>query len=404
MKYLSLILLPSSLAQWLLLAACAVGGWLLLSHCMDTKPDSLTKVNIIGAACGIALFYGLKNCLGGAWDALTMLSGGCVEGYPPHSIAGVFMTVPRFLVGFFCMSVVYGAYKPFSDAKDEEYRKEREQKEQEKKADETRQSTQQAFDAFATQYGIVRAEPGQPNYHGYMLVDDDNGGNPDPLWNAMTPDAVQRARGEYRLYGEPGGGLSQSDFSKGEIQSGMKGEQVLASMVSANCPNTVSFWSLHGLDERQRKTSADIDCIIAGQDRNGITRLWFVDAKNYKGNADTAYRNIAPNQLERICISRRAFEKGVDGRPDLEISSNMDWQRANWASLMDGKPVVAEWLVCMVPVTGKGVPNVDGVTWPGDIPCVTPEELVRRVNAADLDSMQNIPLEWLNLLKRQLKR
>ncbi len=69
-----------------------------------------------------------------------------------------------------------------------------------------------------------------------------------------------------------------------------------------------------------------------------------------------------------------------------------------------GKPVVVEWLVCMVPTSDKGVPNVDSVTWPGDIPCVTPEELVRRVNAVGLDSVQNIPLDWLNTFKRQLKR
>lgn len=38
------------------------------------------------------------------------------------------------------------------------------------------------------------------------------------------------------------------------------------------------------------------------------------------------------------------------------------------------------------------------------IPCVTPEELVERVNAADLDSVQNIPLDLLNMFKGQLKR
>ena len=134
-----------------------------------------------------------------------------------------------------------------------------------------------------------------------------------------------------------------------------------------------------------------------------------MDAKNYKGGKDTAYRNVSATRLLRVCISQHAFENGPDGRPDLELSANMKWQRGNWNSafgrqaVFKGKPIVAEWLVCMVPTTNKGVPDVSGVFWPGDIPCVTPEDLVKRVNAVDLDSVQNIPLDMLNMLKQQLK-
>lgn len=257
---------------------------------------------------------------------------------------------------------------------------------------------------------VDKAGDNQPNYHGYKLADDDLGGEPDPLWNTISTVDLEQARRQYRLYGTPGGGLSSSGFSSDEVESGQKGEQVLARMVVANCSNVVSFWSLHGLNNQGQQTVSDIDCVIAGQDKRGRTRLWFVDAKNYKGNEDTAYRNIDATHLLRISISQHAFENGVDGRPDLEISGNMDWQRKNWNAMFNarpafrGKPIVAEWLVCMVPTTNKGIPDVAGVFWPGDIPCVTPEELVARVNAANLDSVQNIPLDMLNMFKRQLKK
>lgn len=258
--------------------------------------------------------------------------------------------------------------------------------------------------AIAQACGVEKAEDGQPNYHGYKLVDNDLSSEPDPLWNTAVGVNLKEAKDRFRLYGVPGGGLSDSDFSSNEVKSGQKGETVLARMIVANCHNVVSFWSLHGLDSQGRSTVADIDCVIAGQDKQGRTHLWFVDAKNYKGGGDTAYRNITSTRLLRACISQHAFENGPDGRPDLELSGNMNWQRGNWNSVLNGKPIIAEWLVCMVPTTNKGVPDVAGVFWPGNIPCVTPEELVERVNAVDLDSVQNIPLDTLLMLKGRLKK
>ena len=41
-------------------------------------------VNVLGAVCGIAFFYGLKNGLGGLSDMFMSLSGKYVYGYP-HS-------------------------------------------------------------------------------------------------------------------------------------------------------------------------------------------------------------------------------------------------------------------------------------------------------------------------------
>lgn len=224
---------------------------------------------------------------------------------------------------------------------------------------------EQTIQVIAQACKVEKAEEGQPNYHGYKLVDNDLGGEPDPLWDTISEVDMEQARRQYRLYGTPGGGLRNSDFSSNGVSSGRKGEQVLARMITANCPNTVSFWSLYGLDEQHHRTDADIDCVIAGQDKQGRTRLWFVDAKNYKGGSDTAYRNISRTRLLRASISQHAFENGPDGRPDLELSGNMNWQRKNWSFMFEGKPIIVEWLVCMVPTTNRGVPNVSGVFWPG---------------------------------------
>lgn len=301
-----------------------VAGWFTFALCSDKPWKSFEASNICGAFCGISLFYGIKNGLGGLSDILSSLTGKYVNGYP-HPIVplvNAFVAVPRILVGCFFLTMA-GELIGLIPAQEERKNNKTAPTLQKRKTDE--QDISRLIEQTANIFNLLPAEPDQPNYHGYKLVDRDNGGTPDPLWRTVDPQDVQLARSQSRLYGNPGGGLSQSNFTANEIQSGQKGEQVLASMIAANCPNVVSFWSLHGLDERHRFTDADIDCVIAGQDKQGRTHLWFVDAKNYKGNADTAYRNISQNQLVRISVSQRAFETGMDGRPDLELSANVGW-------------------------------------------------------------------------------
>lgn len=48
LKYLLLILMPSSILQWLLLIACGVGGWFLFSTRFETSKKSVETVNIWG--------------------------------------------------------------------------------------------------------------------------------------------------------------------------------------------------------------------------------------------------------------------------------------------------------------------------------------------------------------------
>lgn len=402
LKYLALLLLPSTPVQWLLLILMGVAGWFIFALYLGNSWKSLEAYNIFGVICGIALFYGIKNGLGGLGDMFSSLTGKYVNGYPHPvtTLANAFLAIPRIVVGYFFIIVAKEFAEPLAEKEEENNKAIAQQQEKEKAEREFNQSVGQ----IAAVFNLLPEAPGLPNYHGYKLVNEDNGGSPDLLWHTVNPQNIQLAKTQSRLYGNPGGGLSQSNFTANEIQSGQKGEQVLASMIAANCPNVVSFWSLYGLNEQRGFTNADIDCVIVGQDMQGVTHLWFVDAKNYKGNADTAYRNRTENQLLRICISQRAFENGVDGRPDLKLSANMDWQRNMWAFMFLNKPVEVEWLVCMVPTSDKGVPDVNGVTWPGNIPCVTPEELVGRVNAVGLDSVQNIPLDWLDTFKKHLKR
>lgn len=402
MKYIMLMLLPSTPSQWLLLVLVCAAGWFTFALCSDKPWKSFEASNICGAFCGLSLFYGVKNGLGGLGDILSSLTGKYVDGYP-HPIVplvNAFVAVPRVLVGCFFLAMA-GEMISLLPGQEEQKDGKTSSRQQKQKVDEW--NANRLIEQIASTFNLLPAESGQPNYHGYKLVDRDNGGTPDPLWRIVNPQNVQLARSQSRLYGNPGGGLSRSNFSTNEIQSGQKGEQVLASMIAFSCPNVVSFWSLHGLNEQHGFTNADIDCVIAGQDKQGKTHLWFVDAKNYKGSADTAYRNLNENQLVRICVSQHAFENGADGRPDLKLSANMDWQRSTWAYRFINKPVVVEWLVCMVPTSDKGVPNVNGVNWPGGIQCVNPEELVRRIHAVDLDSVQNIPLDWLDMFKRHLK-
>lgn len=103
MKYLLLILVPSSILQWLLLLVCGVGGWFLFSTQFKTSKKSIAMVNVLGAVCGIAFFYGLKNGLGGLSDMFMSLSGKYVYGYP-HSqvpLINAFIAIPCILIGVF---------------------------------------------------------------------------------------------------------------------------------------------------------------------------------------------------------------------------------------------------------------------------------------------------------------
>lgn len=257
------------------------------------------------------------------------------------------------------------------------------------------------LEEIAQTHDIPQVPPEQPNYHGYKLVLNDLGGQPSPAWSRYHELGLGNARREYRLYGNPGIGLETSNFDSGSIQSGQRGEQLLAKAV-ANSPdlNVVSFWSLYGMDGHSGKTNADIDCVLIGIGQNGIVRRWFVDAKNYKGGADTRYVNTEPGVIARVSVGQHAFIAGVNGHPDLRVSRNMAHQRAMWSDSLPG--MQDEWVVCM---TGgqHGTPDVTGLMWPGGIRVVTVEQLLDEIRSYRLAYPANIPVQHLERLKRMLK-
>lgn len=61
MKYIMLMLLPSTPSQWLLLVLVCVVGWFTFALCSDKSWKSFEASNICGAFCGLSLFYGVKK-------------------------------------------------------------------------------------------------------------------------------------------------------------------------------------------------------------------------------------------------------------------------------------------------------------------------------------------------------
>lgn len=83
-----------------------------------------------------------------------------------------------------------------------------------------------------------------------------------------------------------------SEFDERQIRAGEKGETILARAILGEHPPFLSRWSLYGFDEYGRLTVSDIDCVLLGMRPNGRMVAWFIDAKCYKGGADTVYAQL----------------------------------------------------------------------------------------------------------------
>lgn len=251
--------------------------------------------------------------------------------------------------------------------------------------------TQTELNRLAPRYGLVAAMSNEDSYYGWFVIDHDNGGSPDPLYEASLNANLQQERQLGKLYGDPGSGLDYSAFGNTAVQAGQQGESALARIIAYMRLNVISFWSLYGLNENRQPINADIDCVLVGIDPQQQVHAWFVDAKNYKGGSDTKYVNLDPRNLVRMSISRRALIKGSDGTPVVKMSENMATQRDNWASTLETYHVAAQWMVCMTPAGHNGTPDVSEATWPGGIRVVTPEQLVAEIRSVDLLPIDNIP-------------
>lgn len=257
---------------------------------------------------------------------------------------------------------------------------------------------------FAPRYRLVAAMSNEDSYYGWFMIDHDNGGSPDPLYEASLNANLQQERQLGKLYGDPGSGLDYSAFGNTAVQAGQQGESALARIIAYMQLNVISFWSLYGLNENRQPINADIDCVLVGIDPQQQVHAWFVDAKNYKGGSDTKYVNLDPRNLVRISISRRALIKGSDGTPVVKMSENMATQRDNWASTLETYHVAAQWMVCMVPGGHNGNPDVSEAVWPGNVRVVTPGQLVAEIQSLSLLPVDNIPPHVVRLFTSAVKQ
>lgn len=263
--------------------------------------------------------------------------------------------------------------------------------------------TQTELNRLAPRYGLVAAMSNEDSYYGWFMIDHDNGGSPDPLYEASLNANLQQERQLGKLYGDPGSGLDYSAFGNTAVQAGQQGESALARIIAYMQLNVISFWSLYGLNENRQPINADIDCVLVGIDPQQQVHAWFVDAKNYKGGADTKYVNMDVKTLVRFSISQRALIKGADGKPYIHLTRNMAQQKANWHSTVAGFQIKDEWLVCMTPAGHNGTPDVSEATWPGGIRAVTPEQLVAEIRSVDLLPIDNIPQNVFEVFASSVK-
>lgn len=264
--------------------------------------------------------------------------------------------------------------------------------------------TQEQFNALGQRYGLVAAMSNESQYAGWYMADSDMGGKPDALCERAKAVNLREVRDRGLLHGDPGSGLSVSEFDSGAIKSGQIGESLLAKVVAYEQLPVVSFWSMYAMNEQGLRINADIDCVMVGIGEDGQIRAWFVDAKNYKGGSDTRYVNLNQDCLARISDGRRAFVKGSDGKPYITMSQNMMIQSQNWAAKLEQLHVDATWMICMVPGGRNGNPDVSEARWVGGLPVVSPEQLVDDIKSAHLADPATIPGDVLDFFFNQLKR
>ena len=107
--------------------------------------------------------------------------------------------------------------------------------------------TQTELNRLAPRYGLVAAMSNEDSYYGWFMIDHDNGGSPDPLYEASLNANLQQERQLGKLYGDPGSGLDYSAFGNTAVQAGQQGESALARIIAYMQLNVISFWSLYGL-------------------------------------------------------------------------------------------------------------------------------------------------------------
>ena len=169
------------------------------------------------------------------------------------------------------------------------------------------------------------------------------------------------------MFGEPGKGLSASNFDNKMIQLGQEGELNFAkSLQKKNLLNRlVTFWSVHNLGIDDEKVPADVDCVIV----SGNT-IWLIDLKLY-ASGDVVYRSDK-DFLYTIDIATGSLV----GKPK-KMSHNMKFAQEKFSKKFENllRYYKLETRVVLMP-TRKGAGQIDKVYWPGNIPAITLEDML----------------------------
>lgn len=293
-------------------------------------------------------------------------------------------------------------------AKKEEEERRRQEFLEEQRLERERIAAMDPIDVLDEKYHFEKAEPGQPEFHGYKLVYDyeEIGGSLFSYRDSLTTrfdDAYRKGK----MFGTPGGGLTNGHFRE-TGSAGISGEQTFARMIAwADLP-IVSFWSLSGYDKDGKDIEADIDCVLLGIDHDKNLYAWFIDVKNYSGGWGTIYKNLDETHLIRFTRGNHVLLAGPNGHPDLPMSWNMAIQQDNWTEPLKRKvsPYVNNMYAdCLVtPAHGDhGAPEFYLVRWPGDIRTESAENLIRQISVLDLSHPSNIPFEVIDFFKKKTK-
>lgn len=169
------------------------------------------------------------------------------------------------------------------------------------------------------------------------------------------------------MFGEPGKGLSASNFDNKMIQLGQEGELNFAkSLQKKNLLNRlVTFWSVHNLGIGDEKIPADVDCVIV----SGNT-IWLIDLKLY-ASGDVIYRSD-----RKFLYTIDVTTGSLVGKPK-KMSHNMKFAQEKFSKKFENllRYFKLETRVVLMP-TKKGAGQIDKVYWPGNIPAITLEDML----------------------------
>lgn len=181
------------------------------------------------------------------------------------------------------------------------------------------------------------------------------GYEPKALENVVIPNGAQS-----RVFGSPGSGLNNSNFSQSNISRGIAGEtQFAQALTAAGCINSVdSFWSVSmpstATMNPDRNMPTDIDCVLVVGNR-----ILLIDVKNYSGGNGTYY-NVDSHTL--------AMVDNVTGDyvgKWRKMSQNMSMALERFTNNLSGYTVEAH--VVFVPTSRGSAYIAPGTAWPGGV-------------------------------------